>query len=399
MKIFIISDSPYLYTGLARVNRHLIRGLSSAGHEVVVGGWGWDQLAYPLNEKNQWIYRDNVIGKEYVAFPLAKDSKKLLLQSYEVMKRIKCDVLLTLGDYWNFNGFHFLKQKLEYSFKWIAYYTIESEPINEDYVSVFKNIDTILVPSEYGKRVIDESVNINSVFAPYGVDHGKFYRLSDDIISAERAARNLDGKFRFINVSKNQHRKNLPAFLEAIKLAHEKNDAIVGYIHTNYEKKVSAQINLKNLVKRFGLNDVVEFPKKKLSIDIGCDDCLLNTEYNCSNALAITSVAEGFCLPILEAQCCGLPVVGTDCSTISELIIDKDFLIQGQKYYVTMEHEVKIINVENLAGVMVKMSKLEYDKNKYVKFSKGFFWDRMNDIVIRVLKENGNKIKIAADTI
>lgn len=399
MKIFVLSDSPYLYTGLARVNRRLIRALSQAGNEVIVGGWGWDQLAYPLNEDSQWIYEDSTTGSNHVAFPMPKNPEKQLVYLYEVMKRIGCDAIFTMGDYWNFDGFHLLKQKLDYSFKWFAYYTIESEPINEKYKSVFQHIDVLFSPSIYGKRVVRDSTGVEAVYAPYGVDHDKFYIMNDDEIAFQRNKRGLDGKFRFINVSKNQHRKNLPAFLEALKLAHDENEAIVGYMHTNAEKKNAAQVHLENLIKRFGLEDVVEFPEKKISIDWGCSDDILNVEYNCSDAFALTTVAEGFGLPLLEAQACGLPVVATDCSTIPELVAEKDFLVKGQKYYTSLEHEVKIVNVEDLAETMLKMSKLTYDKQQYSEFSKGFFWDRMNRIIAETLSSCSDKVRIAADSI
>jgi len=399
MRIFVVSDSPYLYTGLARVSRNVIRCLAEAGHEVIVGGWGWDQLAYPLNDNSQWSYVDIQTGNEYLAFPLPKDKEKLLLFTYEVMRQVKCDAVFTIGDYWDFDGFHLLKQKLDYGFKWITYYTIESEPINEKYRSVFGYMDIVLSPSKYGKKIIEDSTGCECLYAPYGIDHNSFYPLGAETINAERKKRGLEGKFRFINVSKNQHRKNLPAFMEALKLAHDQNKDIVGYLHTNAEKKVPMQVDLLCLQKRFGLDGILEFPDKKLSIDIGFSDAQLNIEYNCSNALVVTSVAEGFCLPLVEAQSCGLPVVATRCSTIPELTLDHEFLVSASKYFTALEHEVRIANVEDLAEKMVKASCFDHNKERYSDFAKGFFWDRMNSIIAKALEERGDRIRVSADSI
>jgi glycosyltransferase involved in cell wall biosynthesis len=399
MKIFVISDSPYLYTGLARVSKNVIRGLSDAGHEVVVGGWGWDQLAYPLNDKSQWVYRDDETGKEHIAFPLPKDSEKLLIFTYEVLKQIKCDAVFTIGDYWDFDGFHMLKQKLDYSFKWITYYTIESHPINEKYIPIFNYMDVIFSPSKYGKEVIERDTGNECVYAPYGVDHKCFYRLDEEYIQNQRKIRNLEGKFRFINVSKNQHRKNLPAFMEALKLANEVDDRIVGYMHTNSEKKVSKQIHLENLVKRFGIQDILSFPNKKLSIDIGYEDSDLNVEYNCSDALVVSSVAEGFCLPLLEAHACGLPIVGTNCSTIPELCLDSDIVVNSHKYFTSLEHEVRIIDVDKLAQSMVDISRCSCCVEKNINFAKGFSWEATNSIIADRLRNSCNRIKISVESI
>jgi hypothetical protein len=120
MKIFILTDSPYLRTGLGRINKNIIRGLSK-NHEIILGCWGWDLNAYPLNDKHQWIYEDKKIGKEFVAFPIRKNPKEQIKTVYEILSRINCDVILTIGDYWNVAGFEQLKSQLVHSFKWISY--------------------------------------------------------------------------------------------------------------------------------------------------------------------------------------------------------------------------------------------------------------------------------------
>lgn len=399
MKILVICDSPYLYTGLARVNRHLIRGLTQSGHEVMLGAWGWDQLAFPLNQNSQWIYEDSFDQKEYVVFPLAKNPEKLLLQTYEVLKEIKFDILLTMGDYWNYAGFHFLKSKLDYSYKWIAYYTIDSEPINEDYVESFQYIDEIICPSKYGKKIVEKSIGKECHYIPYGIDHDTFYKLDENIRSEERKKRNLEGKFRFINVSKNQNRKNIPAFLEALKIVHEMDNRIVGYLHTNIEKQVAVQVNIKNIIKRLNIENILSIPDKKLALDIGYSDSDLNTEYGCSDALVLSSVAEGFGFPLLEAQACGIPVIATNYASMPELCCDKNLLVDYEKYCGPMEQEVAIIRVDKLVEKMIESTKIFDDYNKKIEFSKGFFWSLMNSEMEKLISRMSDRIVIPAEEV
>lgn len=399
MRIFVICDSPYLFTGLARVNRNIIDGLRNNGHEVFLGSWGWDQVAFPLNENSQWIYKDIKTKKEFVSFPLSKDPKNLLNQTYDILKSIPCDILLTIGDYWNFSGFELLKSKLNYSYKWISYFTIESKPINESYIDFFRYMDAIMVPSKFGKRVVEESTGLKAFYVPYGIDHSVFSPISEENISSMRKERGIEDKIRFINVSKNQQRKNLPAFLEALKIANEIDNRIIGYLHTNVDKKSQSQINIKNIIKRLGIENIISLPKNKISLDIGCSDERLREEYCCSDALVLSSVAEGFGFPLLEAQSCGIPVIGTNCSSIPELSFYKYLVVDSVSYYGPMEQEVGIICVDDLVQKMCSIVDYKYSKEEIVNFTKGFSWNKTNNIIENVISCMDNNIIIPVEEV
>jgi glycosyltransferase involved in cell wall biosynthesis len=42
--------------------------------------------------------------------------------------------------------------------------------------------------------------------------------------------------------------------------------------------------------------------------------------YNAADVYLCPSWAEGFGVPLIESQACGLPVIGTDCSAVTELV-------------------------------------------------------------------------------
>lgn len=318
------------------------------------------------------------------------------------MSLIKPDILITIGDYWNFIGFEQLKPKFSYSFKWIAYYTIESEPINEMYHNALTFVDEFITPSKYGQKVVEDSLGRHCHYIPYGINHEKFYVLEDNVIRSERAKRNLNGKFRFISVAKNISRKNIPAFLEAMKICHDVDKNIVAYLHTDIDRKNKKMVHIPNILKRLGLESVVSLPERKVSFDLGISDEHLNVEYNCSDAFVCTSVAEGFGLPIIESQKCGLTPITTNASSMKELVENKGELVLSREYYANMEHKVGIIDVEDLADKMLKVAKLKKNKCKskeIINFSKGFLWEGMNKQILDIIKSQNKVISVPIEEI
>ena len=55
--------------------------------------------------------------------------------------------------------------------------------------------------------------------------------------------------------------------------------------------------------------------------------------YASLDLLSCCSYAEGFGIPLIEAQACGTPVAATDCSAMSELARPAGWLVPGSRYW------------------------------------------------------------------
>lgn len=55
--------------------------------------------------------------------------------------------------------------------------------------------------------------------------------------------------------------------------------------------------------------------------------------YGSLDLLSLCSYAEGFGVPLIEAQACGTRVAGTDCSAITELVRPAGFLVSGRRLW------------------------------------------------------------------
>jgi FkbM family methyltransferase len=51
------------------------------------------------------------------------------------------------------------------------------------------------------------------------------------------------------------------------------------------------------------------------------------------DVLSVGSYGEGFCVPVIEAQACGTPVVATDCSALTELVRPAGWLVPGHRFW------------------------------------------------------------------
>ncbi|WP_079913842.1 glycosyltransferase family 1 protein [Paenibacillus sp. 32352] len=78
------------------------------------------------------------------------------------------------------------------------------------------------------------------------------------------------------------------------------------------------------------------------------DDADLPAIYSAATVFVLPSIYEGFGLPLLEAMQCGTPVIGSDISSIPEIIEESGFLIQPDDYPTWAETIHKMISNENL---------------------------------------------------
>lgn len=154
---------------------------------------------------------------------------------------------------------------------------------------------------------------------PHGGDHVAFEMYDGSIRAALRKKLGWENRFVVMNVARNAGRKNLPKWMEALKLAHEESDDILGYLHTvPFENYFLAGHNLLALRKHYGMEDYLQFHVslrdgvKGIQYEgfgQGGDTLGLIDLYNASDLFVSTSGGEGWNLPVTEAAACGLPCV------------------------------------------------------------------------------------------
>jgi glycosyltransferase involved in cell wall biosynthesis len=88
-------------------------------------------------------------------------------------------------------------------------------------------------------------------------------------------------------------------------------------------------VNLRHLVAGLGIGDAVRFPSH-----INMRGGQMLTWYQSLDVLMNATYGEGFGLPIVEALACRVPVIGTECSAITEKIPPgAGWLVPGQQWW------------------------------------------------------------------
>lgn len=323
MKIVTISDNPNIFSGLAKVHGNVIDSLRLAGHEVIPCVW----FAYDTKTLAMMQAGVEIPPPEYEGLTMLPmtQNKNAPLALKEVVETHRPDVVMTIGDPWKFYYVPAVKGKSDYSFKWIAYFTIEEEVISSKWAPLFRYIDFLAVPSEFGLRSVLGSTSCEKAsLIPYGTDE-EFVPCSPEKKARLRAERGVGkDKFRFITIAQNSPRKNLPSILQTAKILKDNgDDRVEFYVHTNvdaFDPSETYAYDLKSLAKKLDVEDRVCFPSKKTAVFLAQKTGFLVEECQASDCYLSTSLSEGYGLPVMEAMACGLPTLANATTTMYELL-------------------------------------------------------------------------------
>lgn len=297
-KILIVSHAPLLTTGYGRVTRMLAGALSAAGHAVAVLGLGYNGEGHAL-------------GYHLLTWPTVGD----LASVAATLEAERPAILLTIGDPWMFAGLPELPARR--GVKWVAYFPVDGFPLPPDWKAWIVAVDVPVVFCQWTADLVERETARRPRVIHHGVDTAVFRPL-DKAWAKGRVGvggEGVGGTFVVGCVAANQQRKNLPALVKGFAaFARDKPDALL-YLHT----QIAGYWDVEELVRRCGVE-----PKTRATLNLdpqhGVSDEILATIYNAFDVFVLPTMAEGFGLPIVESQACGVPALVTDFSSCSELV-------------------------------------------------------------------------------
>ena len=308
MKISWVSAPPWASTGYGTQTNEVTKRLVADGHNVAVvatGGFAGGRI------KHNGI---QVIGSGADA----RGSNILSLLASNWLGDSGKRLCVTLMDVWAYNNNGWDEMPV------LSWVPIEHEGVSDDVMKWFNlgRPKMALAMSRFGEnQLIRAGIDRERVFyAPHCVDTSIFRPQGKSMRSEVGIPE--DAHLTIINsanMSVFPQRKSWPEMLMAWhEFAKERKDAYL-YIHSDMTPAMRG-LNLVRLIDNIGIphNRVRVTPHVEYKMGLSLD--LMARVYSMADVLLITSRGEGFGIPAIEAQACGVPIIATDFSAQSELV-------------------------------------------------------------------------------
>jgi glycosyltransferase involved in cell wall biosynthesis len=308
MKVMIYGTSPLVGSGYASAVRYVSRGLVARGHTVANFAWN-SHAGQPFT----WL--DGI--KIYPRSNLITGSDGLA----PFCEHFKADIILAICDPWVMSA---AQWRHGHKLPVVMWYPCQSEPASRVLVELTNTADQAWCYSQWGTHAMREAGATGARYVPLGVDTSIFKPMDKQACRATVAKLGIDISDRTLAVMVAANSSTIPtsrkAFdqvLQAFALYVKDDPDALLYMHT-WPSGHQGGTDLAPLISALGLEENVFFPDAAWYM-MGLPDAWLAELYNAADMAIQTTAAEGFGLPILEAQACGCPVLTTHYSSMPEL--------------------------------------------------------------------------------
>ncbi len=396
-KILAYMDSPTVKTGFGTVSRNVLGILQKTGkYDIDVFGINYHGQPSPFQKiYNIWPAMDTSAGDPYGR---RKFCNFAMEHDFDILFVIQDTFIV---DFLPELIFHLRKQVSEGKrkiFRTVMYYPTDSI-IKPAWYRNISFIDKLVSYTEFGKKetiegskklygLLDDEhrekidfKNGDEISVIYhGVNLVDFSILPPEEIKDFKSnyfGNNVD-KFIYMNVNRNQQRKDIPRTIAAFKELKKDRPNSLLYLHM---ATVDQGWDIRELCDAYGLSlaeDVLipkDFePNQAFPIEV------LNMLYNCADCVISTTTGEGFGLAWIEAMATNTPVIMPNNTAMTELITeDKGYLVDSgttPSLWTCIPNDNNIlrplVDVDDLGKVMIDVQD-NYDNAK-AKAKKAYEW-------------------------
>lgn len=226
----------------------------------------------------------------------------------------QADIVITLIDVQIFAN------QVTRRFRWCPWLPIDTFPAHKGVLAALQTAWQPIVYSRFGERMLKDA-GLKPLYVPHGVDT-ELFKPADRKEARERMPNFPQDVFLVGMVAANASpydRKGFDEQLRAFAMLYAKHKDVMLYLHTDFDG-VKNGIELRELVDHAGLPREVVAQVNQYEYKRGLvkPEYVANA-YNAFDVLLSASHGEGFGIPIVEAQACGVPVIVGDWTSMSEL--------------------------------------------------------------------------------
>lgn len=214
---------------------------------------------------------------------------------------------------------------------------VDHEPLPPPIAEFFHATQAVpLAMSRFGERMLRDA-GLDPLYAPHGVDTTVYRPHPKD---AARESLNVPQDAFVVGMvaanKGNPSRKCFAESLEAFKALHDQHTDALLYMHTEYSGRFDG-VNLPDLIDAIGVpRSAVLFPDQYRVVHYPYPLARMAEIMSAFDVLLMPSAGEGFGIPAIEAQACGVPVIVSDFSAQPELV-GAGWLVSGQRHYTPLK--------------------------------------------------------------
>jgi glycosyltransferase involved in cell wall biosynthesis len=318
MKLLIHSNSATSKTGYGVQTALLVDRLADDGHDVAISA------TYGQPAGNGIGQYTTPSGKTVKVYPswMSVSGEDVLYAHAKSHFGADEGWIICLIDIWSMNG------KGSAEFNMVAWAPVDHDPVPPIVTEFFDRAPSVkaLAMSRHGHAEFLRS-GVDAEYIPLAVDTKVFTPTFSAVIEGRevtgREFLNLpDGAFvvGMIGMNKDPNdRKNFTAAIEAFAEFHKTHPNAILHIHTDKFGQ-SSGINLPEVAAAVGLPESAMSYTNQYAYVIGFPANLQALMLTAFDVLLSPSAGEGFCVPLIEAQACGVPVITSDFTAQPELV-------------------------------------------------------------------------------
>jgi glycosyltransferase involved in cell wall biosynthesis len=304
-RILWISNAPWAPSGYGGQANLFVPRLQALGHEMAIGC-------------NHGLTGAKLDWDGITCYPADFDWGNTTIHTYQ--DHHKADLTITLHDAWVMKPDAWPKGTR--SAIWAP---VDHNPLPAAVEVVLRNPNVYpIAMSRFGEKMMTQR-GLQPVYVPHGIDTDVFKPQPENKAEIRKELGIPEDAFLIGMVAANQgnpsfSRKSFPqAFQAFARFAHEHEDAWL-YAHTLARPtRGDHGINLEVLAVATGCPaGRLRFPPDN-ALQLGMTNTVVANIYAAFDVLLNPAMGEGFGVPIVEAQACGVPVIASDHSAMTEL--------------------------------------------------------------------------------
>jgi len=292
------STAPWAPSGYGNQTAIWTRKLIEMGHEVAISSY-WGLSGSPTEWNGIPVLPG--YGHAYCSASLHQHAKAL-----------NPDIVITLGDIWVLDPN--LLRELPVA-HWLPGDCRPMSVADRNVVEVSGS--ELIAMSKFGKDRFTEA-GFKPLYVPHGIDTELFIPDRDKAAIRKKLGLGQDEFVIGVNAANNDAiRKAAPEMFLAFAKFHANHPDVILAVHAGVHQEGGQDLEV--LAENLGITDRVRVVDQYHYHAGMVSNKELADWYCAIDVLAACTYAEGFGLPIIEAQACGIPVITTNASSMTEL--------------------------------------------------------------------------------